>query len=253
MIQSIDPESPRWSADLLLLHGAWTGPSTWGRLAAAMAQRGWRCHVVDLREAARGAAGGDWVAGASAAIRELETPPIAIGHGAGALVALALAGGPSIRAAVAAAPLAEGTRTLASLVDRIRLRLPIPGAGLEPPPPGHPVFAGLSPEDASRIAASMAAEPASFARWVDRAVATIPAPAVPALLLAQAEDPHARPVAVEVLARGLGAEFDLLPGGHFAPAGQRIDAWATRVHRWIVQRLGAELMLLQGDEDLRED
>ncbi len=250
MIDSIDPESPRWSADLLLLHGAWVGPSPWGRVAGAMAQRGWRCHLLDLRAAAR-EAGTDWIGGARAAVAGLDAPAIAIGHGAGGLVALALAAGPEVRGAVAVAPLAEGLRTLASLGDRLRLRLP--GGRLDPPAPGHPVFAGLPAEEAARIAAALAPEPGSFARWIDATAAGLPAPRVPALLLAQEDDPHARPVAVEVLARGLGADFALLPGGHWALAGQRIDAWATRVHRWIVQRLGAELMVLRGDEDLRDD
>ena len=71
MIQSIQPESPRWSADLVLLHGAWAGPGTWSRVAAAMAQRGWICHLLDLRAAAE-EAGGDWVEGARGAIAELE-------------------------------------------------------------------------------------------------------------------------------------------------------------------------------------
>ena len=255
MIDSIDPESPRYATDLLLLHGAWSGPSIWGRVAAAMAQRGWRCHLLDLRAATAGGgpagAGRAWGAAAREAIAGLEGPPIAIGHGAGALLALELAADASVRAAVAASPLAEGTRPLLSLPERWRMRLL--GGLLAPPPPGHPVFSGLVAEDAARIAASMVAEPASIARWIDRAATSVQAPAVPALVLAQEDDPLARPVAVEVLARGLGAEFATLPGGHFAPAGNRIDAWATRVHRWIVQRAGGDLLLLRGDEDLRED
>ncbi|MFM8409239.1 MAG: alpha/beta hydrolase, partial [Alphaproteobacteria bacterium] len=250
--------SPRYAADLLLLHGAWSGPSAWGRVAAAMAQRGWRCHLLDLRAAAAalppGAAGrGDhpWVAGARAAIAELEAPPILVGHGAGALVALEIATGETVRGAIAAAPLAEGARPLASATERFRLRLL--GGRLDPPGAGGPVFAGLSSEDAARLASSMVPESASFVRWIDRAATSLGAPAVPALLLAQEDDPWARPVAVEVLARGIGADFVVLPGGHWSFAGQRIDAWASRIHRWIVQRTGGELLLLRGDEDLRED
>ena len=162
MIDSIDPESPRYTADLVLLHGAWSGPPIWGRIAAAMAQRGWRCHLVDLRAAAsevRGDAGAGWAAGARAVVATLEAPPIVVGHGAGGLVALELATAPGLRAAIAAAPLAEGPRPLAPILERWRLRL-LRGT-LQPPGSDHPVFAGLASEDATRLAASLVAEVAA--------------------------------------------------------------------------------------------
>jgi hypothetical protein len=33
----------------------------------------------------------------------------------------------------------------------------------------------------------------------------------------------------------------------------RLDAWVSALHRWIVKRVGQSLLLLQGDEDLRDD
>jgi hypothetical protein len=36
-------------------------------------------------------------------------------------------------------------------------------------------------------------------------------------------------------------------------AEERLDAWSSALHRWIIRRAGKDLLLLRGDEDLRED
>ena len=70
-----------------------------------MAHRGWRCWLLDGR-ALQGAGGAGleaWRAAAADAIRSLESPPILVGHDAGALVALALAAEGLPRAVIAVA------------------------------------------------------------------------------------------------------------------------------------------------------
>jgi hypothetical protein len=61
------------------------------------------------------------------------------------------------------------------------------------------------------------------------------------------------PALIEVTARGIEADFERLPGGHWPMAAERIDAWMTSLHRWIIRRAGASILLLRGDEDLREE
>jgi hypothetical protein len=79
------------------------------------------------------------------------------------------------------------------------------------------------------------------------------APAVPTLLVAQEGDAVVAPALIEVTARGIEADFERLPGGHWPMLGERIDAWMTSLHRWIIRRVGASILLLRGDEDLREE
>jgi pimeloyl-ACP methyl ester carboxylesterase len=74
-----------------------------------------------------------------------------------------------------------------------------------------------------------------------------PAPAalagVPGLLLAGARDPLLPPPEAAALARAVGAEHQQLEvAGHWPLAGPAWQEAVGRVHRWIVQRLGAPLL-----------
>ncbi|MEY4949993.1 MAG: Serine aminopeptidase [Pseudomonadota bacterium] len=259
-LSSIEPESPRYATDLVFVHGLWADPGLWARVAGAMAHRGWRCHLLDVRAAAaageatrgsgrnRGLSG--WSAAVAGVLRGLPAPAILVGHDVGGLVALALAAGGGLRAAVAVAPLVEGARAVAPPVERLRLRLF--GGVLPPPAPGHPSFAGLSTEAVARLGASLRPEPARLLASLRGAMLAPGEPVVPTLVVAQQADALVAPFAAEVLARGIGADFLLLEGGHWPMAGERSDAWASRIHRWIIQRVGG-LLLLSGDEDLREE
>lgn len=249
---AVEPESPRYATDLVFLPGLWARSDAWGRVAAAMAHRGWRCWLLDPRVGA--AAGGGlaaWAANAEAAIAGFGAPPVLVGHDAGALVALALAAAGRPSAAIAVAPLVEGVDPL--LVRRVRWRARLLGGAVDPPPASHPVFASCGGEEGQRVLGALGREAAATIASVRGGWLAPRAPAVPALVVGQEDDPAAPAFAVEVLANGIGADFVGLAGGHWPMARTRIDAWTGRLHRWLVHRLGERLLLLRGDEDLRED
>jgi len=251
-----EPESPRYEADLVLVHGLWSGPWLWRAAAAGFAHRGWRCLIFDGRPGReRGGAGRDdmvaWQEDLRATIERLEVPPVLLGHDVGGLLALALAARGSVRAAIAIAPLLEGVGSLVKPLPRVLGRLT--GREIAPPDRVHPVLAGE--EDAARteLLGQMVSEPAARALALAGTLLSPAAPLVPALLVAQADDPSVSPVAVEIAASGIEADFQRHPGGHWPMLGGGTDAWVGRMHRWIIQRCGASLLLLRGDEDLRDE
>lgn len=247
----VEPESERYRADLVFLHGLWAGSWVWRAAAAGFAHRGWRCVLID----ASGAAASSSLAAAfERALRELperDAKPVVVGHDAGALIALDLAARGEVRGAVAIAPLLEGLRPLLTRGRRTMLRLRRWGA--EPPPPReHPYFAGLSEAAGAELHAALAPEPVARLREVERLTEPA-APAVPALLVAQQGDAVATTLLVEICARGIEADFQRGAGGHWPMLGERVDDWVTVIHRWLIKRVGHGLLLLRGDEDLRDE
>ncbi len=247
----VDPESERYRADLLLLPGLWLDAHVWRAVALGFAQRGWRCVLLDApRPDAESGELAPWAEHVAGIARSFATKPIVIGHDAGALVALELAARGAVRAAVAVAPLLEGLQRIVPRVRRAALRVWGRGS-VQPPDPSHTYFAQVPARARERLLERLAPEPAARLREVER-LARPAAPAVPAVLVAQQGDLVVPQLLVEICARGIEADFLPLAGGHWPMLEERIDAWTTRVHRWIIQRAGHGLLLLRGDEDLRE-
>lgn len=249
----LEPENERYAAELVFVHGLWSGPDVWEPVARGFAHRGWRCVLLDhsavLADPPRDF--GAWVDRAAASVAARPTPPILLGHDAGALVALAIAARGAVRAAVAIAPLLEGARRLVTTGARWRARwsrAPLPAAALATSYRQTSTAAGaarlgsvLSPELASRITSL-------------RGAALLPGAApVPVLLAAQRDDAAVSRASIEITARGVAADFRALPGGHWALLEEGIDPWISELHRWIIRRVGGSLLLLRGDEDLRDE
>ncbi|HZR83458.1 MAG TPA: alpha/beta hydrolase family protein [Candidatus Binatia bacterium] len=256
-LEAVEPEGERYTADLLLLHGLWAAPTLWRSIALGFAQRGWRCWLLDARASAdAGEPAGpsevaDWCGRAADAAKSLAAPPIAIGHDAGGLVALALAERGLVRAAVAAAPLLAGSGGLVPALAGWAARLA--GRDVPPPAPSDPRLGGLSASARGRLVEGLRPESGRLVASLRGRALAPGSPRVPALLIAQSDDPFVPAPLVAVTARGIEADDLVLPGSHWPMVDDRIDAWTTQVHRWIVRRVGQGLLILRGDEDLRDD
>src|SRR5215831_4692050 len=128
-----DPESERFTAPLVLVHGLWAGAAVWRRFAGYLAHRGWRCIALE-RRADAGLDLGAHADDLGAAIAALDAPPVVVGHDLGALLALRCAEGG--RAVVALAPLVAPPHALqraGTWLTRWR------GTALSPPPVGYPL------------------------------------------------------------------------------------------------------------------
>jgi len=246
----IEPESERYRADLVFVHGLWVGSGIWRAAVAGFAHRGWRCVLVDMPGPASSAAVvSSWPALVDEVVRGRAMKPIVIGHDAGGLVALDLATRGSVRAAIAVAPLLEGLSGVLTSLARATLRFRRATAPVPPPAPDHAYFARIPADLQGGVRAGLVAEPVAWLRELER-LAQPAAPRVPALLVAQQADPIAAQLFIEICARGIEADFLRCTGGHWPMLEGRVDDWVTQLHRWIIKRVGHGLLILRGDEDL---
>lgn len=244
----IEPESERYRADLIFLHGLWVGSTIWRAAAAGFAHRGWRCVLVEMPGPTPAGANA-WRERLDAIVAGRETKPVVIGHDVGGLLALDLASRGEVRGAIAVAPLLEGIRTVVSPLVRTTLRLRGRAGRIVPPDASHPFFARIPPERLPVLQGGLVAESAAWLREIE-CLTEPAAPRVPTLLLGHQADEVASQLFVEVCASGIEAEFERLPGGHWPMLEGRVDDWIGHLHRWIIKRVGHGLLILRGDEDL---
>lgn len=233
MAEVIDPESDRFTASMVLVHGLWERAASWRRFAGYLAHRGWRCTAVERRtdDTALDA----HVADLRAVIATFEAPPVVIGHDLGALIAMRCAD--LTRATVAVAPLVgpplaappEALQRAGSWLARRRgwpLRAP-QGRWHKAYPHGELL------------------EPAGLIRQIasQTAVAS-PVGTEPRAVFAMRDDEVTSAEAAAALAARCGAEHIVLPGGHAALAPPAWEAAVAGVHRWLIQRLGVDLLAL---------
>lgn len=226
-----DPESERFTAPLVLVHGLWAGAAVWRRFASYLAHRGWRCVALERRADAEldlGAHADDL----GTAIAALDAPPVVVGHDLGALLALRCA--ERARAIVALAPLVapplaatpQALQRAGTWLTRWR------GTPLSPPPFGYPLRDRTEP--AALIKQVLAGE--------------LPPPtrsAAPCAVFAVQDDPITALPAARALADHVGAELHALPGAdHCAVLAPGWEAYVAAIHRWIIQRLGVDLLAL---------
>jgi pimeloyl-ACP methyl ester carboxylesterase len=249
----IEPENGRYRADLVFLHGLWTTSDIWQPAALGLAHRGWRCHLLDMRagEGANASAFEQWCQSTADFIAGFETPPVLIGHDAGALVALVLAERSLPRAVVADAPLLVGPPQLQPrLANRIaRWR----NAKLPPPAATAPMIQTGSEAGRARVLNALTAEGARLVGSLTGRATRPGRPAVPTLILASPDDPAVPEHLVAITAQGIEAEYQKRSGGHYGMLEEPYDLWSSAVQRWLVRRAGPDLLVLRGDEDLDPD
>jgi pimeloyl-ACP methyl ester carboxylesterase len=227
------PESEKFTSALVLVHGLWERAAAWRRFAGFLAHRGWHCIALERREGAGDVA--VHVADLRAALAALDAPAVLLGHDLGANLALAC--GDAARAVVALTPLVA--------------------------PPFAPAPSAL--EQAGTWLSRWRGAPlrAPGGRWSDsyphRDVAEPPALlaqtraggpplghlATPSVVFAMDSDLVSAGDAVARMAEHVGAELHTIAGvGHAVLSDPRWESVVDATHRWIVRRLGVDLLAM---------
>ncbi len=228
MSEVFTPESDKFTASVVLVHGLWGQPSDWRRFGSYLAHRGWRCIAVDRSPAARSVGAAEMEL--RAAIARLDSPPVVIGHDFGAHLALCCAD--VARAVVAIAPItgappARGAlRRSGTWLERLR------GSARHPPRGGPYLHRAI-------------AEPAAL---IGEIAADVPLPALggaPRTVFAMEQDEIVPVEALRSYAAQIDAELHVVPAaGHAILDAPHWERCVAAVHRWIIRQLGVDLLAL---------
>ncbi len=239
----IRAESGRYASPLLLIPDLWADAETWSAMSGFLGHRGWEGAVLGLRGLEGGIAARA-IAVADQAARQ-PSPPVLIGHGFGAIVALEAARRTPPAALVLVAPVGAGSIPVRRLGWRLGTIVDLLWGGAIRPPGDGDVYGGLS----RRTAAMLGPDDREALLDVMRArgVGT-PAPGAPALVVAGGNDPLAPCVTTASLAAAMGAEHQVIPSaGHWLIADAHLQATGGLLHRWLVRRLGEGLLDLYAE------
>src|SRR5262245_41904136 len=231
----VHAESARYSTSLVFLPELWAPARVWLPAASFFGHRGWEGELVELRGAGALA---QRTAAVIEHIRPLQHPPVLIGHGAGALVALEAARAGAVSAAVLVAPLVPGSTGVRILTRRWDALAALALGRAIPPP-----RAGAARRAFGETPADLDVESARAVLDAVRGRPSLAPLAVPTLVVAGERDPLLPPAAATALASSLAADHITIPGAShwpiLAPGWQRTVA---EVHRWLVRRLGEALL-----------
>jgi pimeloyl-ACP methyl ester carboxylesterase len=239
-------EGARYASSLVLLPGLWAGPAAWRACAGYLAHRGWESHLLDLRPVpggcdTRAALVAEYVAG-------LGVPTVLVAHGGGAATACAVTRLGVARGLVLVSPLVPGSRGARALTLGVRSAVPLLLGRPVPPPRGYQedLLLGSLPESVRQgIRAGLRPEAAAAVWEAARGVRDGAIGAVPALVVSGGRDPLVPPAETGRLIATLGADHVVLAdAGPWPIGGPGWQEVVGRMHRWIVQRLGAPLLEL---------
>lgn len=224
----------------VFVHGAGGGAFEWVAWVRSWQAQGWTVHCPELVPVPEGLAATrfeDYRAQVWSDIGQAGGPCVLVGASLGGLLALACAGHPAVRAVVLVNPVPP--RDFVSAL---------------PPATADAVKAWSRTASLAGTARALPdADPATWEHvwrlWRDesgevlrevRAGIVVHRPACPVLVVISERDADVPPVASRALAGWLGADMlDWPDASHVGPLlGRRAAACATRVHHWLVFRLG---------------
>jgi pimeloyl-ACP methyl ester carboxylesterase len=230
-------EGGKFTSPLLLVHGLWSGAFVWQSFTGYLAHRGWNCFAVELRRGEAEADVEQIAADLRGAIGALGAPPVIVGHDLGALLALRCSD--VARALVLVAPLVLPPLAAA------------PPAALHVGGPIARLFAGARRAPRGRWKGAYASsgavrEPAALLRRLIERPLPVERPpqGVASLVVAGEHDCITPPASARSLAAWLGAEIEIIAGGHGLPFAPGWEALVARLHRWLIKNLGADLLAL---------
>jgi len=254
------PEPLKFAWPIVLLPELFTTTRHLGVLVGYLATIGWEVYAPDL--VARVGEGptpaierfgfSDLVGLAQEALEALGRNAIVLGHGAGGLAALKLAGNPGVKASVAYAPLIPGFGS--PLVAGFAAKFARWRGSLLMPPTGRAAFEFVADADPfQRESAIRAMVPASTKIAFEIADGEIDLaldhPSAPRLIVAGDSDVFAPIDRVEKLAKSLDAHLAKIGGrGHWLIGGRALERAIADTQRFLVRALGQDLLLLYPEE-----
>lgn len=257
------PEKPKFKSPLLMVHGLWSGSWCWRQWATDFSNLGWECWAINFRgrleegafQLLRQLTLSDYIEDLQQVISAAPFPPVLIGHSIGGLIALG----------------AAEREKLSALV----LLTTLPPAGIEPVPSrrlrllrlkywpliflGQPFrleakdfrrswLASVPGDRQADILARMVPDSARlFREFFSRRAAVDPKRIrCPVMAVGGTEDKVVSIRALHEMAERLGTDLKEYPDhGHWMMGEGRGDEIVRDIHRWVVQRLGEEILLAQ--------
>jgi pimeloyl-ACP methyl ester carboxylesterase len=256
------PEQEKFKSPLLLVHGVWSGPWCWHGWATHFCNLGWGCTAVDLRRRATDNPLGnlhnlsfnDCVRDLGEVIRSFSSPPVLVAMNLGALMALKALEENKLAALILVSPSLPGNLTVARsrpqrllwLKYRLLLFLGRPVRIDEKDFRVH--FLTPLPENLQiGLAQQTVPESSALVReFLAPRIGLEPGRlSCPLVVLAGTHDKLTPAVTSNRMAQWLGGEFREYPTqGHWLIEydGESI---VRDIHRWIIQRLGEEILLAE--------
>jgi alpha-beta hydrolase superfamily lysophospholipase len=257
------PELSKFAWPIVLVPELFTTARHLALLRGYFASIGWEVYTPDLRavsarQASHAASFDDLAALLAEAVGALGRDAIVVGHGLGGLLALKAAEDPRVRAAVALAPMVPGVRS--QLVMRAAnwpaLWL---GRALRPPR-GATLFrlmADAEPFNREALTRALVADDGRAALEVARGRVRLEDArrvAAPRLIVAGDSDPFVPLEAATRFADRIGASTSVVPGrGHWLVGGRALERAVAATQRFLVRRLGGDLLLLYPEQFKDDD
>jgi pimeloyl-ACP methyl ester carboxylesterase len=244
IVDVVRAESSRFRNPLLFVHGLWTGGWIWRQLGPYLAHRGWDSWAPSFLDDESPPDVSVRLAALLEICRALPAPPVLIAHDAGVGMAAVLAREIDPPAIVAIAPLSGGFSVFrypqlwrASFATRVA------------PPGGSAatrLFSGVPADDRPRLRPDSGRFVRALASGRLRVADRTSAPG----LVLYSEHDAVVPVrtALRLAARRAWSVDVHESAGHFPMLAPGWEQLAARVHRWLVQAIGADLLVWLDDE-----
>ena len=254
-IDLYSPEREKYKAPIILIHGLWSAGACWMPWATHFANLGWECRAINLRgRLANNAAAEikrltfeDCVSDVRQVIRAAPFPPVVLAHDLGASIALEAAEN-KLSALVLVAPLPP-EKELPRAVKLLRLKYR-PLLFLRRPfrleeSDFRKLWLGSGAQDDGVADCLVADAPALIDAFFARRPNTRQKIPCPTLVAAARDDRIVSPATQQTFADRLGADFREYVGGHWLIGEPGGEETARDLHRWIVQKVGGEILLEQ--------